>query len=318
MNRKRTLTSFVKEYLAHRRSVGFELADAGRQLLHFAQYADQRSSKRTLSSELAIRWAGLPKKASGTYRAHRLNIVRQFAKYVAIFDSDVEIPPENVFGPAYCRVTPHIFTKAEIASLLAATRELSPADGLRPHTYSTVFGLLICTGMRLSEVLHLTRTDVDLKKRLITIRATKFKKSRLVPMHCSTAKALLKYARMREHFLAVPPTDAFFVSQRGTALCVPTVETTFRNLQNQLSWTITGGRPAPRIHDMRHTFACERLTLWYEQGVEIEPRMLALSTYLGHACVKNTYWYLSAVPQLMQWAGTRFEQFAEARSGDDL
>jgi integrase len=126
--------------------------------------------------------------------ARRLDVVRCFAKYRAIFDPDTEIPLYNVFGPAYRRITPHIYSAAEISALLAAARDLPPQDGLRPHTYATLFGLLACTGLRLREAIRLTRSDVDWKRGLLTIRETKFRKSRLVPLHPTATQALREYA----------------------------------------------------------------------------------------------------------------------------
>jgi len=310
MPRKRTLTSYAREYLAHRRSAGFELESAGKLLLQFAKYADRRSNRSAFTSELAVRWAGLPEQASGVYRSHRLNIVRGFAKYVAIFNPHVEIPPANVFGQAYCRVAPYIYTPAEVRTILAASRKLMPADGLRPHTYSTVFGLLICTGMRLREALRLKRSDIDLRNATISIRETKFKKSRMIPVHSSTVKALRNYAKSRDQLYPVQKADEFFISVRGTGLSICTVEATFIRIRSEIKWSSNSGRQLPRIHDMRHTFACRRLIMWYEQGADIEQQMSALSTYMGHVNVKNTYWYLSAVPELMLWAGTQFERFA--------
>lgn len=232
-------------------------------------------------------------------------------------DPRTEIPPENVFGLGYRRITPYIYTAEEIAALLAAARGLPPRKGLRPHTYATLFGLLACTGLRLREALNLTRADVDWKRGLLTIRRTKFRKMRLVPLHPTTLRVLRDYARMRDRFHPVARTDAFFVTVRGTRLSEATARGTFGVLRDQLHWAGHSGRRKPRIHDMRHTFACRRLIQSYEQGTEIDHAIAALSTYLGHADVRNTYWYLTAVPELLRLAGARFEHFTESISGDN-
>lgn len=310
------MVKLAREYLAYRRQLGVDLKGAGPLLIQFARYADRRGHRGPLTSQLAIRWAGLPRQVSHTYLARRLDIVRCFARHRAIFDPETEVPPSNVFGPAYRRVTPHIYTAAEISALLTAARELPPRDGLRPHTYATLFGLLACTGLRLREALQLTRTDVDWKRGLLTIRVTKFRKSRLVPLHPTAIQALRDYARRRDRQHSVAKTDAFFVSVRGTRPSREVVEGTFLKLRQKLSWSPQGERPAPRIHDLRHTFACHRLVLWHQQHVDVEQQLLALSTYLGHASVRDTYWYLTAVPELLQMAGARFEHFTKSNSGD--
>jgi len=311
------MVKLAKEYLAYRRKLGFELQNAGQLLLQFAQYADRSGHRGSLTTQLAVQWAKLPRKASRSYLARRLDIVRGFAKHCAISDPNTEIPPENVFGPAYRRITPYIYTEAEIAALLAAARDLPPRKGLRPHTYATLFGLLACTGLRLQEALKLTRSDVDWKRELLTIRQTKFRKTRLVPLHPTAVRALRDYTRLRDRFHPAARTDAFFVTVRGTRPCDATARGAFAVLRDQLTWAGHSGRPRPRIHDLRHSFACRRLLQWYEQGTDIDQAIAALSTYLGHADVRDTYWYLTGVPELLQLAGARFEHFTKSISGDD-
>ncbi len=316
MSHRSTIVKLAKDYLAYRRKLGVDLKSAGPLLIQFARYADRRGHRGPLTSQLAIRWAGLPRQVSRTYLARRLDVVRCFAKHRAIFDHETEVPPSNVFGPAYRRVTPHIYTAAEISALLTAARELPPRDGLRPQTYATLFGLLACTGLRLREALRLTRSDVDWKRGLLTIRVTKFRKSRLVPLHPTAIQALRDYARRRDRHYPDAKTEAFFLTIRGTQPSYAAVEHAFLQLRRKLSCSPRGGHPAPRIHDLRHTFACHRLVLWHKQHVDVEQQLLALSTYLGHASVRDTYWYFTAVPELLQIAGARFEHFTESNSGD--
>jgi integrase len=316
MNRPGTMVGLAEEYLAYRRKLGFRLDNAGQLLLDFAAYADRVGHRGPLTTELAVGWARLPQGASAVYWARRLDVVRGFAKYRAVFDPDTEIPPRGLLGPAYRRITPHIYSEAELAALLAAARRLPPSQGLRPQTYATLFGLLACTGLRLSEALRLTRSDVDWPGGLLTIRQTKFRKSRLVPLHPSAVRALHAYAQQRDHVHPLPRTDAFFVTGRGTRLCRPTVEGTFLGLRHELSWSAQGGARAPRIHDLRHTFATRRLLQWYAEGIPIDQALAALATYLGHASVSHTYWYLTGVPELLELATARFERFASPDSGD--
>lgn len=316
MNTAPSMSQLAREYLNHRRQFGFELQSAARLLLQFAAFADQIQHRGPVTTELAVRWAKLPEKASASYLANRLNVVRCFAKYRAIFDPETEIPPVKLLGAALRRTTPYIFTPTEIQALLHAARRLPPADGLRPHTYTTLFALLACTGLRHREALRLTRSDVDCEQRLLHIRNTKFRKSRLVPLHPSTVHALIRYARLRDRNFPMARCDAFFISMRGTALGQSTVHAVFVKLRHQLTWAGCPGRRLPRIHDLRHTFACRSLLRWYAEGIDVDHAIAALSTYLGHADVNDTYWYLTGVPELLELAGTRFEKLASPQSGD--
>jgi integrase len=184
------MVKLVEDYLACRRKLGFALKIEGQELLRFAKFADQIDHRGPITTELAIRWAKLPKKADPIYWARRLDIVRRFAKHRALFDLCTEIPPEGILGPSYRRMPPYIYSNEEIADLILAASKLGPAKGLRPHTYVTLFGLLASTGLRISEALRLTRNDVDWKVGVLMVKASKFKKSRLVPLHHTTTEAL--------------------------------------------------------------------------------------------------------------------------------
>jgi len=315
-NQKKSMVSLALEYLAYRRNLGFELKDAGPLLLRFAEYADRIGHRGPLTVELAVLWARLPWQAAPVYWARRLDLVRGFAKYRALFDPKTEIPPRGFLGPAYRRITPHIYSKAELSTLLAAARRLTPLQGLRPHTYATLFGLLACTGLRLSEALQLKRTDADWHRNLLTIRKTKFRKSRLVPLHPSTVRVLRNYAERRDRFYPALQSDAFFISCRRGCLSHTTVRSLFVNLRKELAWTAQNGTRKPRIHDLRHTFACRRLLQWYKEGVPVDSAIPALATYLGHADVNHTYWYLTGIPELLELAVARFEHFAISDEGE--
>jgi integrase len=310
------MTHLVKDYLAYRRGLGFKLEGDGRLLLRFAQYADRSGHRGPLTTELILRWVRLPAEASPSYLVARLQAVRGFARYRVIFESGTEVPPPGLLVARCRRPTPYIYTEEEITALLAAARRLPPQTSLRPHTYATFFGLLACTGLRVSEALNLTRSDIDWHQELLTIRQTKFRKSRLVPLHPSATDMLKGYAGLRDRFHPRSVAEAFFVTFRGTPLRLPTVEGVFGHLRKELSWQSRGGR-RPRVHDLRHTFACRRLIRWYEEGADLEHAIASLSTYLGHTLVTNTYWYLTAVPDLLGLATVRFERFASSSFGDE-
>jgi len=311
MKSPQTMVNLVEEYLSYRHKLGFQLKIEGEELLRFARFADQANPHGPLTAELATRWAGLPQEADSLYRARRLDLVRRFAKYRALFDPTTEIPPKNVFGPSYRRTPPHIYSDKEIADLLSVASKLGPPNGLRPHTYRTLFGLLACTGLRISEALGLRREDVDWDAAILHIRLTKFKKTRLVPLHDSAVKALRDYSERRDCYHLYPQSNAFFLTETGTPLKYWRTLMTFLSLRNQLGWTRSGRQRSPRIHDMRHTFAVRRLLLWYQEGADVDQKIAYLSTYLGHAKVTDTYWYFSAVPELLSAVACRFEHFAK-------
>ena len=287
--RRLSMATLVDDYLTLLRQLGFALKIQGYQLLRFARFADDRGHRGPLTLKLVAQWARLNAPRPATWVA-RIEVLRPFAKYRAQFDPATEIPPPNFLGPRQRRLVPHIYSAQEIQSLLAAAAQLPPDGGLRPAAYETLFGLLAATGMRISEVLRLTLGDVDLEAGIITVRNTKFYKSRLVPLHPTTTEALQQYARLRDAIVSVPPGDDFFLSDNGRRMLQDTVQRQFRRLCDQLGWRSRGSHPLPRIHDLRHSFITHCLLRWYQQGSNVDTEMPALSTYVGHAEVTYTYW----------------------------
>lgn len=196
-----SMLSAVNAYLVERRRLGYALMIEGEELLRFAKYADESGHNGPITTELAIRWAKLPVHANPLYWARRLDMVRRLAKHQIMSEPGTEIPPNGILGPSYRRPTPYIYTSDEISALLTEAARLGPPNGIRPHTYRTLFGLLVCTGLRISEALRLTRLDVDLQARLLRITQSKFRKERWVPIHISTAGALSAYAHRRDRHL---------------------------------------------------------------------------------------------------------------------
>jgi len=313
MSAPTTMQTRVCNYLAERRRLGFELIPCGRLLMSFARSIDAQEQGGPLTVEIMAQWAKQDKWQRGDRAtwARRLKQLRPFTRYLRQFEPRTEVPNESVFGPLQERKTPHIYSEQEIVDLLAAARDLRPPDGLRPATYETLFGLIAAAGLRVSEAVHLLGADVDLKHGLLTVRKTKFAKSRQLPLHPSTVEALRRYRSKRSHPVAVTAEKPFFVSSKGQGLSLRQVARIFAALRQQLRWVNRGGHEQPRIQDLRHTFAVRRVTLWQANGVEIDQAMLALSTYMGHAKISNTYWYLTAVPELMAAAAGQFEQFVQ-------
>jgi integrase len=305
MTRRIPMLKIVDDYLAFRRSLGFELESVGSTLREFGHYVDGTGYHGPITTELALRWATLPRGASSIWHARRLGMVRGLARHCLLTDRRTEVPPSDLLGPMSRRPPPYVYSEQEIRGLLAASMCLGPRRSLTPYTYSTLIGLLASAGLRISEALRLTTTDIDWNAGILSITKTKFRKSRLLPLHDSTLAALRAYEKRR--VLVAPHDDSFFVSDDGRPVKIWQARSVFRGLRERIGLTGQHGR-WPRLHDLRHTFAVRRLASWYKQGLAIDRRLAALSTYLGHVQVTDTYWYLSAVPELLAAATSRFER----------
>ena len=323
MSARISLEARIDGYIAERHRLGFKLHSRKTLLAGFARYVASQHHRGPLTVELMANWARQDKwhrRTPGTW-AVRLARVRHFARYLKQFEPDTEIPDELIFGPEPGRVAPHIYHEEEIVELLAATRQLGPRGSLRPATYATLFGLMASTGLRVSEAIHLRDVDVDLKRGMLTIRQTKFAKSRQLPLHSSTVEALARYRRQRAQHVPTRDDTPFLISSRGTQLGQPIGERqahrVFDGLRDSLGWVNRGAHAAPRLHDLRHTFAVRRLILWHAEGSNVDQLMLALSTYMGHAKIVYTYWYLTAVPELMAIAASKFARFADLLGDSD-
>jgi integrase len=316
MNARPGMQKRVRDFLAERRRLGFELTQMGRGLREFARYIDAQGRRKPLTVEIMAEWARRDKHHSKTpiTWARRLKMLRPFARYLQQFEPRTEVPDESIFGSVDQRLAPHIYSDAEIVDLLGAARGLRP--DLRGAGYEALFGLLACSGLRVSEAVHLRDADVDLRAGMLTVRRTKFAKSRQVPLHPSTIQALSGYRRLRNLHVERDLEAPFFVGTRGKRLGQPLtlhqIDRVFATLRDQLGWINRGAHHAPRVHDLRHSFIVRRVMLWHTQGINVDQAMLSLSTYVGHAMVTNTYWYLSAVPELIAVATSKFESYRQA------
>jgi integrase len=316
MTAPRTLLSLAEDYLAERQGLGFDLRISGSQITAFARFVDVTGHTGPLTTRITLDWVqGQAKYAKPLSWARRLDILRPFVRYLARFNPATEFPQTAIFGRSHRRLAPHIYSEQEICDLLAAARHLAPHGGLRPATYETIFGLIAAAGLRLSEALHLRCGDADLDQGVLTVRNTKFRKSRHVPIHPTVVSALNRYLVVRARHSATHPDMPLFLSSSGGRLPTRTIHWVFQRLRSELGWIARGAYAQPRIHDLRHTFICRRVQRWHEHGADIGNAMAALSTYVGHAKVSDTYWYLTGVPDLMAVAGKSFEQFAAA-AGD--
>lgn len=298
------LHTAVDDYLGVRRALGFKLKREGRLLPQLVAYLE-RAGAETITTELALAWATQPPDGHPAWWAERMGIVRGFARHLQTLDPATQVPPTGLLPRQARRATPFLYSNAEVVALMEAARELRPP--LRAATYETLVGLLAVTGMRVGEAIRLDRDDLDWTKGLLTVRDTKFGKSRQVPLHPSTVEALATYARLRDQLCPQPIAQSFFVSVVGTRLIYNNVHLTFLELVRLARLQRRTAARRPRPHDLRHTFAVRTLLDWYRAGLEVEARLPLLSTYLGHFHPRHTYWYLSAAPELMGLAGQRLQ-----------
>jgi len=315
MSITKRMTQHVKEYLALRRAFGFQLSIAGHQLQGFARFADRVALGKPLTIDLALSWAQSSSTGKQSTAARRLLILRPFARYLRMHEPLTEIPPNRILGPAQHRYIPYIYSNQEIRAMLDAATSLRPPGGLRARSFQTYIGLLSCTGMRPPEPLRLTRVDVDFQSQTITVRQTKFSKSRIVVLHPTATEALQEYAQFRDCYLPYPQSPAFFLSDDGSAFSHKKAIWAFSNLRRQLGWLGQPGRRPPRLYDLRHTFVCRRLLAWHQERVDVHVALPSLSTYLGHVKLSDTYWYVTGIPELMNTVSERFERFICGEEG---
>lgn len=300
------LQAALDEYLAVRRGLGYALLKTGIALHRFVVFAEREGSP-FITTDLALRWARQAVHVDSSTWAIRLGIVRRFARFCVATDSRTEVPPDGLLPYRYRRKAPFVYSRTDIDRLVAAAAELSSSHGLRARTFATLVRLHAVTGLRTGESVGLDREDVDLERHLLLIRKTKFGKTRWVPIHPSTARALRRYAHHRDRILPKLQTPAFFVTEKGKRVPTWTAQVTFAKLVRRVGLATRVGGRGPRLHDFRHGFAIRTLLRWYRSGIDVERRMPLLSTYLGHTDVARTYWYLSATPELLRCAARLVE-----------
>lgn len=303
----KNLRDGVEDYLALRRGLGFKLKRHGRFVREFAA-ALEKKDKTHITTQLAIEWATEPQHLHPSEWAARLSSVRSFARYWSTVDTATEIPPDGLLPFHPRRANPYLYNDEEIQQLLDAARRMPVQFSLHRLTYHCLLGLLAVTGLRISEALNLELRDVDWTEALLTIRSSKCGKSRLVPLHPTTKEVLADYASQRNQCLPDHPTAMFFPSNTGARLDEGQVRRVFYRLSRQIGIRGHSASRGPRLHDFRHRFAVETLLRWYRSGEDVSRRLPILSTYLGHAHITDTYWYLTNTPELMASAGEFLEK----------
>ena len=300
----------LSSYLATRRALGTQLGWPESSLRRFVDFLENQNAK-FVTTELALRWATQSVGVQRATLARRLGMVRGFATFLRATDARTQIPAPRLLPAGSRRPVPHIYTDSQIADLMAATDQLRSRSGLRRATFRTLLGLLAATGLRPGEALALDFDDVDLVGGVLAVRESKFGKSRFVPVENSARAALAAYASLRDALQPSRDTTAFLVTERGRRVPPSAARSTFARLcqsvgLRQRLHRCRIGR-GPRLHDIRHTFATRRLVEWYRAGLDVARLMPRLATYLGHGSTVHTYWYIQAVPELLQLATERLE-----------
>lgn len=306
-----SVTALAADYIALRRGLGYRSRSQELGLRAFARYLDQAGHRGPVPLEASLQWAASAVSADPCNPARRLALIRGFLRHLAAADGATEVPAPGLLGGTGPRKPPHVYSDREIADLLHAAAGLAPAGGLRPRCYVTLFGLIACTGLRITEALSLACSDVDLDAGVLTVRAGKRGRMRLVPLHPSALAPLREYAAGRSRRFGPPGEgEAFFRTDRSGKVSYRAANSTFTGLRAQLGWTADGRARLPRVHDLRHRMVVRRIQAWHAAGANVDAKIPVLATYLGHAEVRDVYWYLSAVPELMSIISGRFEDFA--------
>lgn len=309
-----TMKALVSEYLSYRRKVGYQLRSQVVLLEEFAQFVDTGNLSGPLTTALMVEWATHTKDKNPKYHSTRLQAVTKFAKYRALHDPKTEIPPGGILGRVQRRSQVVIYSDEQMNRLIKEVRSHKTENNFTRETYETLLGLLLCTGLRISEALGLLDAEVDLKDGVLRIIETKFAKSRLVPLHPTAVVALQEYKRKRDEKFPRRFTNAFFVGDRGGAMLYTGLQSKFWAFKKNagLQMDLMAANP---FHCFRHTFAMRRLIKWHREGLDTEAKIAALSTYMGHVKVSDTYWYFTACPELMEIVSKRFERLSMYNTG---
>jgi integrase/recombinase XerD len=303
----KVLHEAIQDYLTLRRGLGFKLKKHSRFLEEFAVFLEQEGAVQ-ITTRLALQWATQPQHIQQAEWAARLSVVRGFARYWSATDPMTEIPPEGLLPYRPNRAKPYLYSDEEVQQLLDAAKNMPTTHSLQPWTYHCLFGLLAVTGLRISEALNLQSKDVDWSEGILTIRDSKFGKSRLIPLHASSLEVLSDYGARRDLLFARRKTPYFFCSRYDGRLDEGQVRRIFYTMSRQIGIRGAAASHGPRLHDFRHRFAVHALLRWHRAGEDVRRRLPILSTYLGHAHVTDTYWYVTGTPELMEMVGQRLEQ----------
>jgi integrase/recombinase XerD len=303
------LAFWLEAFLDLRRTLGRK-EDRDRKILTYLDrfLMSELKPGETITPRIVEGWTKSMEHLSVGTRINRISLLRQFCFYLSHFDSRTCIVHPS-FLPRRTQVAPYIYSRQEVCSIMAAAKQIGPAGSLRPAVISTLVGLLSATGLRIGEALKLTLTDVDLRRQVLTIRETKFKKSRYVPLSPSTARHLAVFLRQREKAgFSTASTAPVFVNPKGRAYGPPRITCIFLEIVRGIGLRGPKGERGPRLHDFRHTFAVNRLVAWYRQEENLSAKLPLLTTYLGHTSITCTEVYLQATAELLEKTSKRFHR----------
>lgn len=303
----KSMEQHLDDYLEMRHKLGFKYVSEARELRQFVRFAQQRKSF-FITTKLALEWATLSNQCHPARHSAKLCVVRRFAEYLSAVDPRTEVPPMGLLPYRNFRKPPYFYSDSEVERLVQAARRIPSPKGLRSATYATLFGLLAVTGMRLGEAIGLDLGDVDMEQGILKVRLAKCNKTRGVPIHATTLEKLRQYRLLRDQTFPKSKCPSFLLSERDTRLTGYAVRRWFIILSRQIGLRRAADHCGPRIHDLRHRFAIKTLCEWYRTGQDVEAHLPELSTYIGHGHVRDTYWYISATPELLLLATQRLEQ----------
>jgi len=312
-----SLRQELDRYLSVRRSLGYDLGTSERVLRRFVDFAETEQAQH-ITTAMFLRWQDAFGEAGRQTWAARFGMVRLFSQWLQGLDPKHEALPRGLIPSRSRRTRPYIYSAEEIAAIVDAAAELRSVYGMRGHTCSTLFGLIAATGLRISEALGLDADDIDLNEGVLRIRRGKLGKERLIPVADSVTRRLRTYAAERDRLLGLTP-KSFFVTCGGDRLGDCSARYNFALVCQQVGLRSPQkyGRHGrgPRIHDLRHSFAARTIVDWYRTGKDPSREMIKLTTYLGHTSPENTFWYIEAVPELLELASHRVEQSGDRETG---
>ena len=303
----------VECYVAVRKALGYAVRSEEKLLKDFIKFLELNQASSPIRAQTAIEWACTPAPGRGpSGEASRLKVVRRFLSHLQAFEFETEVPGPGVLR-AFRRPLPYLYSSEEIAALMKEASYLGPKDSLRPYTYVALIGLLASSGLRVGEALRLKVEEVRLScsHPHLQVVETKFRKSRLVPLHPSSADRIAQYAAQRKHLGYDALSDAFFVSEKGDHLSYRACRNTFSGLAYRAGICKRPGTGRPGIHSLRHVFAVGRMVEWHRAGMNVRDLVPHLSVYMGHVQPAHTYWYLTATPTLLSTAAEVFGQYAQ-------
>lgn len=301
------ISTQIEQYLEYKHSLGFKLEGESSVLRSFSRHTIGQGYEGNLTMDIVFSWLASSGNQTDKSLGRRLDVIKPYSKYAAAFDPEAVCITGRIYSNVHARPEPYIYSEAETLALMRACDRLFSPDGIRARTVKTVIGLLWATGLRPSEPFNLHIRDVDLERNITFIRETKFSKERIIPLSESAAGQMKAYREWVVGTLGHKrPEDPFFYTTGGKPMVEKAMRYAFKLIRDSIHAS-PKGYPHVRLYDFRHTRACNTIIQWLRTGEDISSCLHTLSAYLGHVHPEDTYWYLSATPELMRLACSRYE-----------